>query len=217
MAEQVGGATFDWDGTLLDSYAADARAYLEMFGALRIPWSSKILQRHNSPNWYHVYQAVSLPREKWDEADRLWMEAYAWESPRLVPGARRALRTAARRHVPATVTSGTGSRVRRRMKAHDVASHFKVCVCGEDAARRKPNPAPLLLALRRLGLRSGECVHIGDAPEDVEMARRAGVFNVAVQGPSPTRQTVAAARPDVLLASIEDLGPWLKEAGAGRR
>jgi phosphoglycolate phosphatase-like HAD superfamily hydrolase len=75
----------------------------------------------------------------------------------------------------------------------------------------------LLLALSRLGLRPAECVYIGDAPEDVEMARRAGVFSVAVQGPSATRQTVAAAQPDVLLASIEDLGPWLEEAEAVRR
>jgi phosphoglycolate phosphatase len=217
MAERMRGAIFDWDGTLLDSYEADARAYVKMFGALEIPWSAEILQRHYSPNWYHVYKAVSLPRKKWGEADRLWMEAYARESPQLVPGARRALRMAARRHVLAMVSSGTGSRVRRQMKAQGVASHFRVCVCGEDAAKRKPHPAPLLLALSRLGLRPAECVYIGDAPEDVEMARRAGVFSVAVQGPSATRQTVAAAQPDVLLASIEDLGPWLEEAEAVRR
>jgi beta-phosphoglucomutase-like phosphatase (HAD superfamily) len=29
---------FDWDGTLLDSYHADAHAYLEMFRALGVGW-----------------------------------------------------------------------------------------------------------------------------------------------------------------------------------
>ena len=41
---------FDWDGTLLDSYHADAAAFLEMFHTLGIPWSVRDLERHYSPN-----------------------------------------------------------------------------------------------------------------------------------------------------------------------
>jgi beta-phosphoglucomutase-like phosphatase (HAD superfamily) len=29
---------FDWDGTLLDSYQADANAYVQMFRALGVSW-----------------------------------------------------------------------------------------------------------------------------------------------------------------------------------
>ena len=31
------GVLFDWDGTLLNSYAADSAAYLAMFRALEVP------------------------------------------------------------------------------------------------------------------------------------------------------------------------------------
>src|ERR1700693_187149 len=83
----------DWDGTLLDSFKADAQAYIDMFAALGLPWSIAELKRHYSPNWHRVYRAARLPRTKWDEADRLWMKFYRTHRPELHPGARRVLRT----------------------------------------------------------------------------------------------------------------------------
>src|SRR5256886_17635261 len=37
------------------------------------------------------------------------------------------------------------------------------------------HPAPLRLALRQMELQAACCVYVGDAPQDVEMARSAGV------------------------------------------
>jgi phosphoglycolate phosphatase-like HAD superfamily hydrolase len=50
-----------------------------------------------------------------------------------------------------------------------------------------------------------ECVYVGDSPEDVEMARRAGVRVIGVLGPFPTAIRLRAARPDLLLRSIQEL------------
>ena len=47
---------FDWDGTLLNSYEADLRAYLSMFHALGINWTERELAQHYSPNWLRVYE-----------------------------------------------------------------------------------------------------------------------------------------------------------------
>jgi phosphoglycolate phosphatase len=49
------------------------------------------------------------------------------------------------------------------------------------------------------------CVYVGDAPQDVDMARRAGVLAIGVLGPFPTERRLRAARPEFLLDSIEDL------------
>jgi beta-phosphoglucomutase-like phosphatase (HAD superfamily) len=54
----------DWDGTLLNSYTADSRAYLAMFRALEIKWGLAELKRHYSPDWYQVYRAAKLPRAR---------------------------------------------------------------------------------------------------------------------------------------------------------
>jgi len=133
----------DWDGTLLDSFKADAQAYIDMFAALGLPWSVAELKRHYSPNWHRVYRAARLPRAKWDEADRLWMKFYRTHRPELQPGARRVLCTLDRRFTLALVSSGSRARVRRQLREHEVSAMFRTKVCSEDAPRRKPHPAPL--------------------------------------------------------------------------
>src|ERR1700720_219957 len=120
---------FDWDGTLLDSFEADAQAYCRMFDALGLSWSMADLKRHYSPNWHRVYRAARLPRAKWDEADRLWMKFYRAHRPELQPGARRVLGALARRFTLALVSSGSRARVRRQLREHDVAAMFRAKIC----------------------------------------------------------------------------------------
>jgi len=201
---------FDWDGTLLDSYASDVRAYLKMFHALGVEWSVAELARHYSPNWYRVYRAARIPRARWEEADRLWTRAYAQENPKLLPGARRIVQLLGRDFDLAIVTSGNRRRVRRQLREFELMKYFAACVCSEDAPKKKPHPAPLRLALKRLRADPAECVHVGDTQEDIEMARRAGVRPIGVLGPFPTAQRIRAARPDVLLRSIRDLPRHLR-------
>jgi phosphoglycolate phosphatase len=201
---------FDWDGTLLNSYASDTRAYLAMFRKLGVDWGVAELERHYSPNWYRVYRAARIPRAKWSEADRLWTLAYAKESPALLPGARRIVRTLGRDFELAIVTSGNRRRVRQQLRDFNLASYFSACVCSEDVPKKKPHPAPLNLALARLRADPDECVYVGDTAEDVEMARRAGVRPIGVLGPFPTADRIRAAGPDTILRSIRDLPRYLQ-------
>ena len=87
---------------------------------------------------------------------------------------------------------------------------FAARVCAGDTPQRKPHPAPLQTAMKRMGLEPHACAYIGDAPEDLEMARRAGVRAIAVLGPFPTEKQVRAARPEFLLKSIEELPRLLR-------
>ncbi|GAB7041541.1 hypothetical protein JCM9533A_53910 [Catenuloplanes niger JCM 9533] len=48
-----------------------------------------------------------------------------------------------------------------------------------DPARMKPDPAPVLAAMRELNAEPGECVLIGDSISDLTAARRAGVAAIA--------------------------------------
>lgn len=207
--KRIRAVLFDWDGTLLDSYAADEKAYLRMFREMEIEWDLGELRRNYSPNWHHVYRAARIPRSRWEEADRAWRNAYQDEIPKLIPCVRKVLRIVARHCRVAIVSSGSGWRVRGQILTHGLAGEFATCVCAEDAPRRKPDPAPLQTALRRLRLSAESCVYVGDAPEDMDMAHRAGMKAIGILGPSPTRHTVAAALPETLLASIDALPIWL--------
>ena len=195
----------DWDGTLLNSYAADLRAYLAMFESLSIAWTEREIERHYSPDWYRVYRAARIPRTKWTTADRLWRRAYGKERPVLLPGARSVLKSLGRNFRLAVVTSGSRQRVRRQLREFKLADYFSVCICSEDAPKKKPHPAPLLLALDRLHADPKDCVYVGDAPEDIQMARCAGVRAIGVLGPFPTARRIRLERPAVLLQSIRDL------------
>jgi HAD superfamily hydrolase (TIGR01509 family) len=195
----------DWDGTLLNSYAADARAYLAMFRALEIKWGLAELKKHYSPDWYQVYRAAKLPRARWAETNRLWRAAYLAERPPLLPGARRVIGALEKNFTLGIVTGGSGDRVRPQIRAFGLADYFSACVCSEDAPRKKPHPAPLQCALKRLRAEPRECIYVGDAPEDIEMARRASVRAIGVLGPFPTTERLRDAKPELLLKSIGDL------------
>ena len=204
------GVLFDWDGTLVDSYQADSAAYLAMFREMGIPWGLDELARHYSPNWYRVYRAAKLPRARWDEADRAWRAQYAKHSPKLITGARQILERLEREHHLGLVTSGDRDRVTRQLRAFRLTRLFGARVCSGDTPQKKPHPAPLRMALEKLRLEPSACVYVGDSPEDLEMAKRAGVRAIAVLGPFPTEKRLRAARPEFLLESIRELPEALK-------
>lgn len=204
-ARPLAGVLFDWDGTLIDSYHADSQAYLAMFRELGLGWGMEELAKHYSPDWYAVYRAAGIPRERWDEADRVWRGYYAKHPSKLVTGARQVLRRLARRHTLGLVTSGDRERVTRQLRAFALTRMFRARVCGGDTREKKPHPAPLRLALREMKLDAEECVYVGDTPEDLEMAQAAGMRAIAVLGPFPTEQRLRAAKPEFLLEKLVDL------------
>ncbi len=197
---------------MLNSYAADVRAYLSMFKTMGIAWTEAEIAQHYSPNWYRVYEAARLPRRHWKTADGLWTKAYAAENPPLLPGVRKVIRDAAKRFKLGIVTSGNRRRVRGQLRDFELSHYFLACVCSEDAPHKKPHPAPLELALKRLRARPENCVYIGDTAEDMEMAARAGVRAIGVLGPFPTAQRIRATKPELLLDSIADLPRYLVSA-----
>jgi len=207
----IEGVLFDWDGTLVNSYQADTSAYLAMFKDMGIPWGLEELERNYSPNWYQVYRAARLPRKRWEDADRLWRAHYAKHRPKLIAGARRVLSRLRDAHPLGLVTSGDRDRVARQLREFRLTELFAARVCSGDTLRKKPNPEPLRLALRQMKLHASACVYVGDAPQDVEMARRAGVRSIGVLGPFPTEKRLRAARPEVLIGSIEELPDVLKK------
>lgn len=197
---------FDWDGTLLNSHAADTAAYLAMFEEMGIPWGVAELEQHYSPNWYRVYRAAKLPKKRWGDADRSWRHHYSKHSPKLIGGARRVLFRLDREHRLGLVTSGDKDRVHKQLRDFKLWDIFEARVCSDDTPHRKPHPAPLQLALRRMKLAPDHCVYVGDTPEDLQMARRTGVrAAIAVLGPFPTGDRLRKANPDLLLESIEQL------------
>ena len=212
------GVLFDWDGTLLDSYHADSQAYLGMFRALGVNWGLPELEQHYSPDWYAVYRAASIPTERWEEANRLWREYYSKHPSKLMAATRRVLALLNRRHKLGLVSSGDRDRVSRQLREFRLTRVFRARVLGGDTEEKKPHPAPLLKALQQMKIEAKHCIYVGDTPEDLEMARAAGVRAIAVLGPFPTEKRLRAARPEILLNGLQELPGVLRELyGEGPR
>jgi HAD superfamily hydrolase (TIGR01509 family) len=201
----VRAVVFDWDGTLVDTAEASYRCYVRLFDELGIAFDREVYARTYSPNWYHTFRQLGLPEDRWPHADARWLEHFACETVHLIDGVRDALRELTGRGVvPAIVTSGSRDRVTREIHAHGLAETIRECVFGSDVERKKPHPEALELCLARLGMPAEAAVYVGDSPEDIEMARAAGVYAVAVPGAYPNREALIASRPDAMHESVLD-------------
>ncbi|HEV3420249.1 MAG TPA: HAD family hydrolase [Candidatus Acidoferrum sp.] len=205
------GVLFDWDGTLLNSYHADSQAYLAMFRVMGVNWGLEELEQHYSPDWYAVYRAAKIAEERWDEADRVWRAYYAKHPSKLMAGTRQVLGQLGSRHKLGLVSSGDRDRVSRQLRQFRLTRVFRTRVLGGDTEEKKPHPAPLLKALMEMKAEARNCVYVGDTPEDVEMARAAGVRAIAVLGPFPTEKRLRAVRPEILLNGLQELPKLLRE------
>jgi HAD superfamily hydrolase (TIGR01509 family) len=196
---------FDWDGTLVDSAELSYRCYLAVFGRFGVPFDRDAYARTYSPDWYRTYRTVGLDERHWPEADLLWRTHYATDSAELLPGALEGLaRLAAAGLALGVVTSGERERVAREQAELGIADTFAAMVCGGETAHRKPHPEPLEVALARMGVGASEAAYVGDSPEDVEMARAAGVFTVGIPGGFPNRDALARSNPDRAARDLED-------------
>jgi histidinol-phosphate aminotransferase len=71
----------------------------------------------------------------------------------------------------------------RFLSAHSIDTHFKCSVCMSDEPA-KPSPRPVMRALAELGSSfGGRAIMIGDTPDDIVAAVRAGVLAVGVAPP----------------------------------
>ncbi|MGH9367157.1 MAG: HAD family hydrolase [Thermoanaerobaculia bacterium] len=206
---------FDWDGTLVDSAEASYRCYARLFPSFGIRFDRARFEETYSPDWHRTYALVGLPEQSWSQADACWLELYDEEEPRMLPGAAEAVARLKQGGLAlAVVTSGSRSRVERELAQFRLGAFFEALVCAEDSARKKPHPEPLRLGLERLGVPSERAACVGDSPEDVEMARAAGVFSVGVPGGFPNREALKSARPDLWAAGLsEAVGQLLSLAG----
>jgi len=57
---------------------------------------------------------------------------------------------------------------------------FEVVVGGDETTQHKPHPAPLLLALDRLGVQPSDTAYVGDSPFDMQAAKAASVYAIGV-------------------------------------
>lgn len=88
----------------------------------------------------------------------------------------------------------------------ELIEHFDVVIAHEDTDRHKPDPDPVLAAVERLGAEPSQAAYVGDSPFDIQAAKAAGAFAVAVGwGGIHSDERLLAEEPDAFVRTPEEL------------
>ncbi|MCF6355017.1 MAG: phosphoglycolate phosphatase [Candidatus Polarisedimenticolaceae bacterium] len=103
------------------------------------------------------------------------------------------------------VTNKASSFTETLLKELGLRDYFGVVVCGDTLSTKKPDPAPLLYAARKLNAVPLQSLMIGDSVNDVRAARSAGFQVVCVSYGYNHGQDINKAMPDKVVDSLLDL------------
>ena len=91
-----------------------------------------------------------------------------------------------------------------------LSSRAACSISGDTLQQRKPDPAPLLLASRQIGVPSERMVYVGDAVRDIEAGRAAGMFTIAATyGYITAEDDPQSWEADLVAANTEELTHYL--------
>jgi phosphoglycolate phosphatase len=100
----------------------------------------------------------------------------------------------------------------RLLQALDLAKYFDAVVGPDTINIAKPDAAPYLETLKRLGVAAGNSIMIGDSETDVSTARAAGVPIIAVSF-GYTAKPVGDYGPDFVVSHFDEIWNILKASG----
>jgi phosphoglycolate phosphatase len=87
----------------------------------------------------------------------------------------------------------------------DIAKYFDAIVGGDTTPARKPDPGPVLEAMKQLGASACETIMIGDSENDVIAGKRAGTHTCAVSDGFRSAEELRVTEPDVLIERFDQL------------
>jgi len=179
---------FDWDNTLVDSWATIHDALNFLMRKMEKPeWSIEETRER-----VRLSLRESFPLhfgERWEEAREIYLDRFrSIHLDRLtaLPGREAMLRSLADTGIFLGVVSNkTGALLRREVERLGWSELFRSLVGAGDAAADKPACEPVHLALSESGVLPGEQVwFVGDTAIDMECAENSGCVGVLLGDPA---------------------------------
>ncbi|HKF59628.1 MAG TPA: HAD family hydrolase [Blastocatellia bacterium] len=105
----------------------------------------------------------------------------------------------------ALVTSKESDFARQLLEHFGLMAYFDCVIGGDTLPERKPDPKPVMEAMRKLGCSPGDAVMVGDSENDIIAGRSAGTRTCAVTYGFRTREQLVATGPDVVIDGFGQL------------
>lgn len=169
---------FDWDNTLVDNWATITEAFNTTLVAMgHSPWTVEETRARVRASLRDSFP--KLFGERWEEARRIYIDTFAsrhLQTLKPLEEAELMLRELARRSLWLGVVSNkTGIFLRKELEHLGWVKYFGSVVGAGDAAKDKPEPDPVYLALAGSGVPAGpEVWFVGDTEMDMACAYASG-------------------------------------------
>ncbi|MFO0549357.1 MAG: HAD hydrolase-like protein [Polyangiaceae bacterium] len=209
---------FDLDGTLIDSrgdIAAAVNHALTRSG--RAPLAVGVVATMVGDGARTLLSRAARLPETATEVDALfesfvtYYTAHPIDFGRWIDGAPDVLDRVAELDLPIALCTNKARPVTEAiLSALGVRTRFRAIYAGGDGPEKKPAAGPLLALAKRLSVAPESLVMVGDGPQDVECARRAGCRVVGVVSRVHQSDRLIASKPDVTIDSLNELADVLR-------
>jgi phosphoglycolate phosphatase len=153
-----------------------------------------------------MYDSLGIPKDRVDDAARVWSETFRADLMQPFDGVQAALaRVASTGCTLGIVTGGSRQEIEPQLGRLGLDKILTVRVYGHHTPDGKPHPSPLRLALDMCGpIRPHEAIYIGDALDDVRMAAAASVRGIGIMSMLATAEELIAAGAVETAASVAE-------------
>ena len=214
----VAAVIFDLDGTLIDSIDIYFSIVEKALERLNLPGVSRdrILAAAESEDfkWELVLPQDVLNRkeeiidEAWAVIDEIAPQMFA-DNLDLIQGADGIVEKLSSNGLKIGLVTSTQRRYletkMQPLKNVGVDTLFEVIITSDDVENRKPAPDPLIACARRLDLKPGNCVYVGDTATDIKAGKAAGMRTVGVLTGFDDYEALETENPDAIVNDIQNL------------
>lgn len=185
IRERIRGIIFDFDGTLIDSFAFHLRWWREAFSRFGIEIDSDIILRNFGKSHedmaYSIRPDIGLERAREIASLEKHLFRESEGDMRLFPEVLQVLNHLTNIGVTLSIASSNPRVDTERMLEKSGIREFFSSISGADEVNQgKPHPDLIFLAAERASIKSDEALLVGDTQHDIVAGRRAGLKTMLV-------------------------------------
>lgn len=202
------GLLFDFDGTLLDTNELIIQTFLHV---LEPEFPGKFTKDDMipfiGPSLMESFSTIDASKaEEWVQQYRVWNIEHHDELAREFKGVKSTLQALKGKGIRlAIVSTKRYESLMKGIRLLDIENLIEVIISMDDVKNVKPDPEPILLALKKMHLRKEDVIMIGDNSHDILGGKNAGVKTAGVAWSIKGEDFLMQFNPDYMLHDMSDL------------
>lgn len=206
--KEIKGLLFDFDGTLLDTNELIIQTFLHV---LEPEFPGKFTREDMipfiGPSLMESFSTIDPNRaEEWVRQYRIWNDKHHDELAKEFDGVTSTLYALREKGIRLAIVSTKAlESLSKGIRLLGIEDLIEVVVSMDDVKNVKPDPEPILLALKKLHLEKENVLMIGDNPHDIIGGQNAGVRTAGVAWSLKGEGFLMQFKPDYMLHHMSDL------------